>query len=297
MDLPPKPADATPPIPTPLLTRLSALFPQAKKTTLREMIESKRVLVNGAIVRSLKQELTAKDVLEVLDAGGMKPTLLAGGLRLIHFDSDIIVVEKPAGQLTATDTAEKRPTVWAILRDYFRKQNSKNQVHLIHRLDRDASGLLVFARTWPAFSALKKQFFEHTITREYDVAVHGIPKQKKGHLENLLLEDQMTGDVRVTENLKLGKLAICDYVVLDSNVSKKLAHLRCTLFTGKKHQIRVQLKAIGHTVCGDPRYGKPDEPPHRLALHASKLAFVHPTSNRKIDFNSLIPPGLAHLFR
>ena len=283
----------------PLLARLAALYPQAKKSTLRDMVESKRVLVNGAIVRSLKQALAEGDTLEVLDAGGarVKPTLLAGQLRLIHFDSDIIVVDKPAGQLTATDAAEKRPTVWSILREYFRRKNSKNQVHLIHRLDRDASGLLIFARTWDAFGALKKQFFEHTITREYDVVVHGIPKAPKARLEDLLLENPITGDVQVTKDLKNGKLAICDYVVVDVNKAKKLAHLRCTLYTGKKHQIRVQLKAAGHVVCGDPRYGTPDEPPNRLALHASRLALVHPTTKRKVEFDSPMPSNMAHLFR
>jgi len=281
----------------PLLARLAALYPQAKKSTLREMIESKRVLINGAIVRSLKQPLAPGDTLEVLDAGGVKPTLLAGGLRLIHFDSDIIVVDKPAGQLTATDAEEKRPTVWSILREYFRRKNNKNQVHLIHRLDRDASGLLIFARTWDSFRALKEQFFEHTITREYDVIVHGIPKAAKARLENLLLEDPMTGDVQVTKDLKKGKLAICDYAVIDTNKAKKLAHLRCTLYTGKKHQIRVQFKAAGHVVCGDPRYGKADEPPNRLALHASRLALIHPTSKRKVEFDSPMPPAMAHLFR
>lgn len=281
---------------TPLLLRLSSLYPHAKKTTLREMVQTKRVRINGTLVKSLKQEVAENDRIEVADFGDV-PTEqvgLAEGLRLIHFDADIAIVDKPAGLLTATDPDERRPTAWRILQSYFRNQNQKNEVHLIHRLDRDASGLLVFARTKDAYTTLKKQFFEHTITRQYGALVHGIPKGPKGHLENLLLEDPQ-GKVGLTQNAKIGKQAILDYEVVASDAKRKLSLLRCTLFTGRKHQIRVQLKAAGHTVCGDPVYGQADEPPCRLALHAERLAFEHPRSGKKVAFESPIPPIFNHL--
>jgi 23S rRNA pseudouridine1911/1915/1917 synthase len=288
-----------------VLQRLVKRYPEAKKTTLREMVENRRVWINGAVVRSLKQELAAEDSLEIVDAMAAPPprgrgTILEEGLRILHFDSEIIIVDKPAGLLTATDSSERRPTAWRILTAYFRRQNNKNQVHLIHRLDRDASGLLVFARTWEAYAALKKQFFEHTITREYDLIVHGTPPQKKGRLENLLLEDERTGVVRVTEDVKKGKLAILDYEVIGKNKIRKLAHVKCRLFTGRKHQIRVQMKAMGHPVCGDAVYGKPgaaEEPPGRLALHASHLGFAHPRGERLVKFDSPMPGSFGHLMR
>jgi 23S rRNA pseudouridine1911/1915/1917 synthase len=164
-------------------------------------------------------------------------------------------------------------------------------VHLIHRLDRDASGLLVFARTWEAFAALKKQFFEHTITRAYDVVVHGVPKKAKGQLEHLLLEDP-TGVVNVTTDMKNGKLAILDYEVMEVSKEKDITRLRCMLFTGRKHQIRVQLRAAGHTVCGDAVYGKGDEEPWRLALHAARLSLKHPRSGKVVSFESPMPGGM-----
>ncbi|HEY4329342.1 MAG TPA: RluA family pseudouridine synthase, partial [Phycisphaerae bacterium] len=189
----------------------------------------------------------------------------------------------------------KRPTAWRILQEYFRNQNHKNQIHLIHRLDRDASGLLVFARTWDAYSSLKKQFFEHTITRQYAVVVHGMLKPAKGRLEHLLVEDEYSGVVKITKDLKKGKLAIMDYEMLESNASKLLSTVRCTLFTGRKHQIRVQLKAEGHAVCGDPLYGVADEAPHRLALHACRLSFEHPRSGKTASFESPVPGSFGHL--
>jgi RluA family pseudouridine synthase len=279
-----------------VLERLAALYPQAKKTTLREMVETKRVLLRGAVVRSLKQKVAAEDALEVLDEGTRAEVALGEGLKMVHFDAEVIVVEKPAGLLTSTDAEERRPTAWRILSDFFSRQNHRNKVQLIHRLDRDASGLLVFARTQAAYASLKQQFFEHTITRQYEVIVHGTPRPASGRLEHLLLEDG-EGVVHVTKDAKKGKLAILDYEVAEVSKAKRIARLRCTLFTGRKHQIRVQLKAAGHAVCGDPVYGKADEPPHRLGLHAVKLAFKHPTSGKAVSFGSIAPGSFAHLFR
>jgi 23S rRNA pseudouridine1911/1915/1917 synthase len=276
------------------------MYPHAKKTTLREMLAHKRVRINGQVARSLKQLVKKADRLEVTDiaASGhhQHNTVLSDGLRIVHLDSEILIVDKPAGLLTATDSVEKRPYVLKLLNNYFKKQNHKNQIHLIHRLDRDASGLLVFARTWEAYRSLKEQFFEHTITRRYDVIVHGIPKKKEAKLENLLLEDPKTGEVRITQDLRNGKLAILSYMLMKSDAKKKISHLKCELFTGRKHQIRVQLKANGHVVCGDRMYGKAEEPPNRLALHASHLTLLHPGTNRKVTFESPMPGSFSHMF-
>ncbi|MCL2648499.1 MAG: RluA family pseudouridine synthase [Phycisphaerales bacterium] len=288
--------------PLTILNRLESLFPHARKTTLREMIEHKRVRLNGVPVKSLKQTVTNSDKLEVttLSEAPSKHVILEENLKLVFADTHIVIIDKPAGLLTSTHAKEPRPTALKILSDHFRRQNAKSQIHLIHRLDKDASGLLVFARTGPDFTALKKQFFEHTITRRYDVLVHGIPEKKEDRLENFLLEDEKLGVVHPTPDEKKGKLAILDYVTIQSDKNKRIAHLLCTLFTGRKHQIRVQLKSLGHPVLADPIYGRKtalQEPPHRLALHASHLTFTHPKTKRLVSFDSPMPGSFAHLFR
>jgi 23S rRNA pseudouridine1911/1915/1917 synthase len=123
-----------------------------------------------------------------------------------------------------------------------------------------------------------------------------VPKEKKGRLENLLIELE-GGLVKVTKYLKAGKLAILDYEVIGSDRAKTISHVKCTLFTGRKHQIRVQMAALGHKVLGDPVYGKGNEPPGRLALHAATLAFVHPRTRREVRFSSPMPGGFVHLVR
>ncbi|HVS69965.1 MAG TPA: RluA family pseudouridine synthase [Phycisphaerae bacterium] len=285
--------------------RLRAMYPEAKSTTLREMVAGKRVRVDGVAAKSFKQEVAAAQVVEVADRETMptKRLTLAEGLVLVHADAHVLLIDKPSGLLTATDAQERRPTALKILTTYFQRQNHKNQVHLIHRLDRDASGLLLFGRSWEAFRSLKEQFYEHTITRRYDAIVHGIPKKPEARLEMLLLEDPETGVVRITKDMKKGKLAILDYAVVAADDRKNIAHVKCTLFTGRKHQIRVQMSAIGHPVLADPLYARggkaptPDEAPGRLALHASYLRFVHPTTRREATYESPMPRSFSQLFR
>ena len=282
---------------TTLIDWLAARYPQAKKTTLREMVEHKRVRINGDPAKSLRQTVTPNDQVDVLDARSvpMKPHTLDEGLKILYEDAEILIVLKPTGLLTATDEKEQRPTVLKILTDYVHRNNQKAQLHLVHRLDRDASGLLVFARTQPALASLKRQFFYHTVSRQYDVIVHGVPKKPAGRLEHLLLENQFTGEVKPTKDFKKGQLAIMEYQVIAASRAKKLAHLRCTLHTGRKHQIRVQLKAIGHIVCGDVMYGRGDEPPGRLALHAMNLALEHPRTRKRVTFDSAMPGSFNDL--
>lgn len=276
---------------TNLMDWLAARYPHAKKTTLREMVEYKRVRINGETAKSVRQAVRPTDQVDVVDASAvpMKPHRLSEGLKIVYEDADILIVLKPTGLLTSTDAQEKRATVLEILTDYVKRNNHKAQIHLVHRLDRDASGLLVFARSHTALASLKKQFFYHTVSRQYDVIVHGTPKQASGHLENLLLENTMTGEVKVTKDLKAGQLAIMDYQLITTSRSKKFAHLRCTLQTGRKHQIRAQLKALGHVVCGDPMYGRGDEPPGRMALHATHLTLDHPRTKKRVAFDAPMP--------
>ncbi len=257
-------------------------------TTLREMVEDRRVLVNGVPAKAIKQPLAEGQNIELRQQGVQKATKLQENLKIVYQDSDVIIVDKPSGLLTATDAKEERPTALKILSKRFGKLNSKTHVHLIHRLDRDASGLLVFARNEKAYEDLKQQFYEHTITRQYDVIVHGAPRTATGTLKHILVEDEKTGRVSVTKNEKIGKIAILDYEMIRTQNGK--SHLKCTLHTGRKHQIRVQLRAMHMGVLADPLYGKDaNEAPGRLALHASLLVFKHPRNKAEMKFESPMP--------
>lgn len=244
------------------------------------------MLVDGVPAKAIKQSLADGQKIELRQQGVQHAVRMHENLKIVYQDADVVVVEKPAGLLTATDPKETRPTALKLLNIRFGKVNNKNRVLLIHRLDRDASGLLVFARNDNAYDDLKKQFFEHSITRQYDVIVHGKPRTQTGTLKHHVIEDEK-GRVHITRDEKAGKIAILDFEVI--RTVGDISHLKCTLHTGRKHQIRVQLKSMRMAVLGDPVYGTADEKPNRLALHASLLIFKHPRTKAEMKFESPMP--------
>jgi len=306
-----------------VLDWLVSHFPGAKKTTLREMVEHKRVQLNGVAVKSLKQGVGPSDKVEVAGIGvrkaggegdasggggkagvGAGVIVLAEGLKLVHHDADILVVDKPGGLLTSTHSDEPRPTVAGIMETYVQRTNQKAHALIVHRLDRDASGLLVLARSEKAFEYLKELFAAHTIERKYVAVVHGVFRKPEGRLEHLLYEDER-GLVHVMKDGGAaaggggrGRKAALTYKVLAAQ--GQLTRVECTLETGRKHQIRVQLKAVGHPICGDLVYGtreaqEGNEPPGRLALHATRLGFAHPKGGQSVVFDSPPPAGWVRL--
>jgi 23S rRNA pseudouridine1911/1915/1917 synthase len=265
---------------------LVARYPQASRSTVRRLIADGRVRLAGKPVRSLKEPLKPGDKPVITDK---KPrsVVLPQGLKAIYQDADLLVVEKPAGLLTATDENETRPTVLALAEQMLSK-GGKQRMHLVHRLDKDASGLLVLARGIPALANLKQQFRRHSITREYELIVHGKLENARGALKNNLRE---TADGRVEIcPAPAGKPAMLDYRILRGNSERTL--VRCRLYTGRKHQIRVQFAFLGHPIVGDPVYGTPMArrgSEGRLALHAVRLSLVHPRTKKTMDFVSQFP--------
>ncbi len=274
---------------------LVACYPNARRTTLRHFFSQGRVLLNDQPARSLKQPVLATDRVTIADAR-VRPTQLPEGLKIIHQDADVVVVDKPPGLLTATHDRETRPTVLAILNGHVSRNNGKNKIFLVHRLDQHASGLLVFARGIKALHHLKAQFRDHSITREYHVLVHGLPKPVQGRLTGNLIE----GPDRIVRPCPAdrGQPAILDYRLISAATPMlPISQVECRLFTGRKHQIRVQFSAAGHPVVGDPIYGHdqyqiPPGVTARLALHAGHLIFRHPRTGREMEFVSPLPADI-----
>ncbi len=284
-----------------ILEFLQQTYPQAKTTTLRQMVQDARVMLHGKPVRSLKQLVPAGVVPHLCDTPqntAAESPRLDDAVRTVHADADLLVVVKPAGLLTATHAEEKRPTLLAGVNRVLSRDNQKLKTHLVHRLDKDASGLLVLARSVRALADLKRQFRTHSITREYELVVHGTPKAPAGRLEHRLLETE-SGMVRVCPpnpqiaGASAGKPAILDYQLLRSNRAFSL--IRCRLHTGRKHQIRVQFAAIGHPVVGDVFYGTAAARrggESRLCLHAVHVQLKHPRTGKILDFQSPLPESI-----
>jgi 23S rRNA pseudouridine1911/1915/1917 synthase len=267
-----------------LLEWLVQKYPTAKKQTLREMVGQRRVSINGRVARNVKEAVGERDRVAV----GKKPERAKTSiepLKIIYEDEDVLVVNKPPGLLTSTNVRERRATAIAIVRDYLADGEPRARAGIVHRLDRDASGLVVFSKNNSAHQSLKKQFFEHTVLREYLAVVHGKVSPPKGRIESMLVELK-DGSVRDTFAPGRGQKAVTEYEVVSQG--SKMAVVRVRLETGRKHQIRAHFAQKKNPVVGDSMYEGPQPPGKRLLLAAVKLGFEHPRSGERVRFE--IPP-------
>jgi len=211
---------------------------------------------------------------------------LPRGLEILYEDSEIIVVDKPAGLLTVGTDTNKTKTVYYILTDYVRKGSlkSRNRVFVVHRLDQWTSGVLVFAKSEEIKLLLQGQWKE--TEKKYIAVVHGRLDQKEGIITSYLAENKAFVVYSTTDATK-GKLARTAYKVLKETGSFSL--LEINLLTGRKNQIRVHMADKGHPVAGDRKYGKDEDGYKRLALHSKSISFKHPTSGRQMTIESKLP--------
>lgn len=214
------------------------------------------------------------------------------GVALLYEDSDVIVVDKPCGLLTMGTERDKSRTVHAILNDYVRKGNpkSRNRVYIVHRLDRETSGVLLFAKSEQAKQFLQSNW-ENT-TKVYLTVVAGHVTPPDGTISSYLTENAAFM-VYSTPDQSRGKFSQTAYHLVKEQ--KGLSLLQVHLLTGRKHQIRVHFAEKGHPVVGDPKYGKGQAAAANLALHAYSIDFTHPVSGAPMHFETIIPSRFTQL--
>jgi tRNA pseudouridine32 synthase/23S rRNA pseudouridine746 synthase/23S rRNA pseudouridine1911/1915/1917 synthase len=277
--------------PQPLLDTLASFFPDSSRTTLRQMLQVQRVRVNGDIERDAKRMVKKGDIVEV--SSRVEPDLLPASVTLVYEDDDLIVINKASGLLTVPNEGEKDATLQNYLNEYLRAKGIRDRIHVVHRLDRDTSGVLVFAKSYEIRERLKMLFADHDIDRVYYAIVEGVFERDSGTFRSYLEEDEDTYQVRSTPSPIKGKMAVTHYKVLERG--KRFSMIEVTLETGRKNQIRVHFSEAGHPVVGDERYGAKTDPIKRLGLHAHLLGFVHPTKKKKMQFTSPIPDAFRNL--
>jgi 23S rRNA pseudouridine1911/1915/1917 synthase len=261
-----------------LRARLHALYPATSGRRLKQWLEGGRVRVNGAVVRRGDVRVAGADRVEL---GAPPPPPFPAPLRLVHEDDDLIVVDKPPGLLTIADEGERQRTAYRLLRDWVEARGGR-RIFIVHRLDRETSGLLVFAKSPGGKQALQAQFAARTPERVYVALVDGVVRADEGTLTGRLAEDRA---LRVRPTRAGGREAISRYRVLERSTDATL--LEVSLVTGRRGQIRAQLAALGHPIVGDRAYGSRRDPLRRVCLHATRLTFTHP-AGRRLTFQS--PP-------
>lgn len=222
-------------------------------------------------------------------------------LDILYEDDCIIVADKPSGLLTMSTGKEGEITAYSILTDYVRSARGgrntrdKGRIFIVHRLDRDTSGVIVFAKDEQTKHALQDDWNETILERKYIAAVEGTPEYEEGTVASYLKDNPKSMKVSSSWTDNGGKYSVTHFKVLRSSGQYSLVEFE--LETGRKNQIRVHASVIGNPVAGDRKYGSVSNPLHRLCLHASTLAFHHPRTGQLLRFDTGIPKDFMRLCR
>lgn len=260
-------------------------------TIARHVISASQVSVGGAPVTLFDFKLYPED--EVVVSYDRISKHERHDLPILYEDEDIVALNKPAGLLSTATEREKGRTAYRLVSDYVTAKNPRDRIFVVHRLDEDTSGVIIFAKNWETREALQNNWQECVRTRAYYAIVEGSDIGDSGILKDYLAQDKAQL-VYVTKNRSAGKLAITEYKKMASN--KEYALLDVHLRSGRKNQIRVQLGNIGHYVIGDDKYGEPSNPLKRLGLHAYELAFTNPLNKKEYDISAPLPEEFKSLF-
>jgi 23S rRNA pseudouridine1911/1915/1917 synthase len=276
--------------PVTLLDAVGEVYPDSSKTSLRQILQSGRVRVNGEVEKDAKLQLDSDDVLDIAQKSDRQA--LPPGLLILHEDVDVIVVFKANGLLTVATERERENTAQAWLNTYLGARREE-RIHVVHRLDRETSGVLVFAKNFHAREQLKEQFAAHTVDRIYIAIIEGVMHPLAATIRSYLFERKDLRMVSVDARPD-AKLAITHYRTVKTSAAYSMLEVR--LETGRKNQIRAHLSEAGHPVVGDQMYGSTVNPLGRLGLHAKLLGFAHPTSGRKMVFTAPLPKQFRSIF-
>ena len=254
------------------------------------MLKSGRVRVDGEIEKDARREIAAGENVDIAQKSAHRN--LPEGIAVLHEDDHVIVVLKANGILTVATERERDTTVQAYLNTYLKGRNEE-RIHVVHRLDRETSGVLVFAKHLAARDALKEQFAAHSTDRVYVAIIEGGLEPPSGTFRSHLFERRDLRMVSVKPRPE-AKLAVTHYRTVESKNGYSM--LEVTLETGRKNQIRVHLSEAGHPIVGDQFYGSTVNPINRLALHAKLLGFTHPSTGKRMTFTAPVPKAFRELF-
>lgn len=261
------------------------------RDNIKSLLRNKHVWINNQAVSQFDHPLTPGQQVLIKRKGGPGREI-ERKLHIVFEDEHIIVIDKSAGLLSVS-TGVEGETALGILSEYVKKKNPQNKIFVVHRLDRDTSGLLLFSKSERIQSLLQNSWQTSVTERTYYAVVEGTIKKPADTIKTYLYESNVYF-MHVTNDPEKGELAITHYKVLKTSVEYSL--LEVNLETGKKNQIRVHMQSIGHPVIGDKKYGTGANPIGRLGLHAGVLAFVHPETREPMRFVSKMPASFLRLF-
>lgn len=268
----------------PLLEYLLATLP-GTKTKIKNTLQGRGIKVNGKVVTQYDYPLAPGDKVSV-SCSKRNDTFKSRYVSIVYEDQYLVVIEKQPGILSMA-AGHSSLNVKAVLDDYFRRTRQRCHAHVVHRLDRDTSGLMIYAKDMDTEQILEHEWHNIVYDRRYVALVSGELEEKSGTIANWLKDNKayVTYSSPVDNG---GKYAVTHFNLLACSTEHSLVEYR--LETGRKNQIRVHSADMGHPVCGDVKYGNGDNPLRRLCLHAYMLCFHHPVTRKPMEFSTPIPP-------
>ncbi|MEG1585454.1 MAG: RluA family pseudouridine synthase [Bacteroidales bacterium] len=267
-----------------LMTFLLEVVKDKSRTTIKSLLAHRQVAINGRPVTQFDTPVHPSDEISI-NFDRPFNVFRHPMLRIVFEDDYLIIVDKAAGLLSMGTDRDKEKTAYRILSDYVKRGDLRNKIFIVHRLDRETSGLLMFAKTPMVQTKMQGDWDNAVLERKYVAVIEGRPEKTSGELRSYLAENSAM-NVYSTDP-ENGKLAITQYNVLQSKGKYSLVELN--LLTGRKNQIRVHMQEFGCPVAGDRKYGAETNPARRLMLHASKLQFIHPVTRENLVFETPVP--------
>lgn len=274
-----------------LLNYLYIIMKDMSKKKIKSLLKYKNIIVNDKEITKFDYKLKKGDLICIKEYHGHK--VENNNIDIIYEDKDIIVVNKKSGLLTIATEKEKEMTLYRYVSDYVKTINKKNNIYIIHRLDKDTSGIVMFAKNERIKNLYQDNWNDLVKLRSYIAIVEGNLEKKEGTIKSYLKENK--NNLVYSTKDKSGKLAITNYKVLKEN--NEYSMLQVLIDTGRKNQIRIHMKDIKHPIIGDKKYDSKNNPINRLGLHANKLVIINPITKKEMTFETNIPRKFKYVLK
>ncbi len=275
-----------------LLEFLLLTLKDKSRNNVKALLSHRQVLVDGAPVSQFDFQLAKGDIV-MINPSPVKRLEGKSKLDIIYEDSELIAINKPSGLLSIASDREKEITAYRLITDYVRTNDPRKRIYVVHRIDKDTSGVLIAAKNEEIRDLLQDKWNDLVKHRGYYAIVDGNLKDKSGTIKSWLREAS-TSLMYSSRKPGDGKESITHYKVMKEIPDFSLLEVK--IDTGRKNQIRVHMKDLGHTVCGDDRYGSITNPIKRLGLHAYLLEVIHPVTKKTLKFEAKMPKEFSNLF-
>lgn len=268
-------------------------LPNKNRNNIKSLLKNKQVLVDGAAISQFNHPLNPGQEVMITESRFSDKDMK--GIKVVYEDEYLIAVEKASGILSIATDKEREKTAYNIVKNYVKSRNPLEKLFIVHRLDRETSGVMIFAKTEEMQQILQTNWKKMVLERTYVAVVEGKVEKNSDTIVSYLKENSAFVTFSSDKEIEGSKKAITHYTVLKR--SKGFSLVEANIETGRKNQIRVHMQSLGHSVVGDKKYGATTNPLGRLGLHAKSIIFKHPKTGKVLSFQTGIPAKFSGMFK